>query len=639
MAWKINKITIENFKYFLDPFTIEPEGKNVLIYGENGSGKSSIYWAAYTHFQSSIKNQQDASKYFDKNHTDSLRNLYDDGARESGIEIEFINEFKLKKSFTDGTRVINTNVPGDDFMKLTTFASDFMNYKFLSAIFDFKNSARVNLFSIFESEIFPFISLSGQCRDLYGNALGTSVDTWWKYIKECYTSGKLSKRSADGNVYKHDDRYQAYQNLIKDFNDKLQVLLTEISDATNSRLRDSNMPIAISLELTPVVFDKRIETKRRAHDGKFYTPEIILKARLLNANGVQVSDKEILHPRSFFNEAKLTRLALSLRLAIFDRKYKSDNCAQVFFVDDLLISLDMSNRLLVVQQLLEYVDKYQLFIFTHDRSFYDLISDSISQRGQRDQWNYYEMYAIDEDISRAKVPHPIIKSQKDYIQQACIFFSNYDYHTSANSLRKECEAQLDRLYPQNWTICIKSDGTSSKINLNGLIQKLSSFYERYNITNIPTPNLDQYRKRILNPGSHNDNSAQIYRSELILAINEISKLSSISKSCISDTNDIGNRSFIMTLDNDVQQVEIEFMPQEVWNKLSFDGVDYYEGIDIDCTNTIGIKLKQNKNHNIYSVWEQVCKSLWADSNKYPSIDTVIKDKSTGQLLKDIHKEL
>ena len=44
MAWKINKISIENFKCFLDKFdSIEPKGKHVLIYGENGSGKSSIY--------------------------------------------------------------------------------------------------------------------------------------------------------------------------------------------------------------------------------------------------------------------------------------------------------------------------------------------------------------------------------------------------------------------------------------------------------------------------------------------------------------------------------------------------------------------------------------------------------------------
>ena len=72
MAWKINKIRIENFKYFLNPFELKPEGKHVLMYGENGSGKSSIYWAAYTLFQSCLKEPEDARKYFDKDHPESL---------------------------------------------------------------------------------------------------------------------------------------------------------------------------------------------------------------------------------------------------------------------------------------------------------------------------------------------------------------------------------------------------------------------------------------------------------------------------------------------------------------------------------------------------------------------------------------
>ena len=45
---KIDKITLQNFRFFADDTqnnTFETEGKNVLIYGENGSGKSSIFKA------------------------------------------------------------------------------------------------------------------------------------------------------------------------------------------------------------------------------------------------------------------------------------------------------------------------------------------------------------------------------------------------------------------------------------------------------------------------------------------------------------------------------------------------------------------------------------------------------------------
>lgn len=635
MAWKINKITIENFKFFLEPFVLEPKGKNVLMYGENGSGKSSIYWAAYTHFQSSLKEMVDAGKYFRRDHPDSLCNLYSANDRQSGIEIEFVNSDNVKKTYSDGSSVINTR--NDDFMKQTTFASDFMNYKFLSAIFDFKNSKPVDLFKIFEEEIFPFVSLNGQCYDLTGESMGKSgVEDWWRYIKWCYnTPGVLNKRSETGAVYHHDETYQAYQNLIRDFNNKLQTLLTEIAHAANEKLNASKMPVKVTLKLEPVAFDKKIEGTTRSYDGKFYKPRIILTAQLLNASGNLVSDKEINHPRSFFNEAKLTRIALALRLAVFDRKYMSDNCAQIIFVDDLLISLDMSNRLLVVQELLEYVNRYQLFIFTHDRTFYELIYDSISQRNQKNSWCYYEMYAVDEEVSEYRVPSPYINEKRNYLQQARVFFTNYEYHASANSLRKECEKQLKRLYPHCWNICMKNDGTWSELNLNALIQKLENFYKRYGFDNIPTPNIDQYRKRILNPSSHNDNKAKVFRSELILAIDEISQLENIQKYALCEPTDNGNRDFVFELDFGGKHVIIEFVPKEIWHKLEYKGRTYYEGIGIECKNLVGIKLKSAKDHTVRSVWERVCRYVGYDEADYPDIGEVIKEKNSGTMLKDL----
>lgn len=48
MSWRINNIRIKNFKFFKDEFVLNVNGKHLLLYGENGSGKSSIYWS-FTH--------------------------------------------------------------------------------------------------------------------------------------------------------------------------------------------------------------------------------------------------------------------------------------------------------------------------------------------------------------------------------------------------------------------------------------------------------------------------------------------------------------------------------------------------------------------------------------------------------------
>lgn len=634
MAWKINKITIENFKFFLNPFELKPEGKHVLMYGENGSGKSSIYWAAYTLFQSCLKEPADAGKYFNKDHSDSLCNLYDTENRRSGIEIEFKDENDVKRTYTDGSWAINTRADG--FMKLSTFASDFMNYKFLSAIFDFRNSMRVDLFKIFEDEIFPFLSLNEQIYSIEnGEPLGNSgVEDWWKYIKNCYeTTGILTRRS-EGGVFVHDERYTTYQNLIEDFNNKLQVLLTDIADHANKKLVETKMPVKISLHLERAAFDKKVEGTLRSYDGNFYSPKIILTAKLLDAQGNVVANKDINHPRSFFNEAKLTKMALAIRLSIFDRKYHGTDCAKVIFVDDLLISLDMSNRLMVVQQLLDYVDRYQLFIFTHDRSFYELICDSISQRNMAKEWCYYEMYAIDEEISDCKVPEARLNVKENYLQQAKSFFTNYEYHASANSLRKECEKQLQRLYPRQMVLSAKEDGTVSVMNLNGLIQSLNVFYSRFDFTPVPTPYIDQYRKRILNPASHNDNKAKVFRSELKMALEEISEFEKIKKLTIVDETEIEVQAFVLEINHEGRHVEVEFVPVEQWCKLLYKGREYYESVDIKILNISGFHGKTD-GMNIRKLWKSICKYSAYSEGDFPAMESVIRDKNSGLLLKDV----
>ena len=70
----INKIILRNFKAFNDTTEIILDGKHLLMFGENGSGKSSIYWALYTILQSANKNEADIAKYFTPNNPENLIN-------------------------------------------------------------------------------------------------------------------------------------------------------------------------------------------------------------------------------------------------------------------------------------------------------------------------------------------------------------------------------------------------------------------------------------------------------------------------------------------------------------------------------------------------------------------------------------
>lgn len=91
---KIKTIKINNFKFFTNDIPLELEGKHLLLFGENGSGKSSIYWALYTLFQAAIKdNVDDFQKYFKhpNDSEESLINIY--------AEANIVNDVKNYNSF------------------------------------------------------------------------------------------------------------------------------------------------------------------------------------------------------------------------------------------------------------------------------------------------------------------------------------------------------------------------------------------------------------------------------------------------------------------------------------------------------------------------------------------------------------
>ena len=90
---KVYSLAIKNFKAFQNEEIFEFKGKNVLVYGNNGSGKSSLFWALYTFLQSSIKpSDGEVKKYFNYNHPQSLLNIFMDEEVESKIEMTYIDE-------------------------------------------------------------------------------------------------------------------------------------------------------------------------------------------------------------------------------------------------------------------------------------------------------------------------------------------------------------------------------------------------------------------------------------------------------------------------------------------------------------------------------------------------------------------
>ena len=134
---RIQSLAIKNFKAFQDEEPFDFKGKNVLVYGNNGSGKSSLFWALYTFLQSSIKPSDDEIKkyfkYFDRNDSrthQSLLNLFMAEDEDAYIEMSYIDQ-DTRETHTNIISKETINTRGNTTIQELNLSSDFINYKLL----------------------------------------------------------------------------------------------------------------------------------------------------------------------------------------------------------------------------------------------------------------------------------------------------------------------------------------------------------------------------------------------------------------------------------------------------------------------------------------------------------------------------
>lgn len=585
MDWRLNKLVIQNFKFFCNEFTLPIDCKNILIYGENGSGKSSIYWSLYTILQSCLKpNANVASKYFDASNSENLRNRFSEDIY-SGIRIEFKHNDGRTRTYENSINTTNTLGTTDMFIRLTTAASGFMNYKFLSALFEFKNSEHNDVFNIFEKEIFPFLEFSKPYDLIEGDSYlrNSTAEGWWRYILRCHKDASILPHSDSkkSSILENTSQYKQFKQILCDFNTELNARLREIIHRVNDKLlKIFNLPISLSYNYIGAEFNKIKQGTTKAKDGKIHRPQIILTAHL-NHNVIK-DTRAIVHPRSFFNEAKLTIVALALRLAIYEMMISNiPDCAEMLIIDDLLVSLDMCNRIKVIDVLLEY-EKHnkQLIIMTHDRGLYNLIRSKINDNKS---WRCFELYSKYEGYNNDEIPTPVIINHSNYIELAHKHIKSFDFPAAANSLRKACEAIMKRLLPENWLSVVGDDGSHQYLTLHGMISQCRSFNEYYQ-SSLPFNNLDLYRERILNPFSHDDLNTPLYRGELIMLLKDIEDLDRVKKAYLINSTSVGNDSFHFEISTTTGVLSADFIFLELLSIIKKDGVVYYSNSEIKVTN-------------------------------------------------------
>ena len=583
MSWRIKKIIIENFKFFHDAFPLDVDSKNLLVYGENGSGKSSIYWALYTLFQSRLKpDAASVEKYFNHLEDENLRNKYSADGDNSKVEVIFedkSNAAAIDKPYVITLGNVSTQVSGDTFLDFTTAASDFLNYKMLSKLTDKDNSVVNDVTDLFVKEIYPFANFQNDYIDLDGNHSGIiNAKKWHEYILSSLGDVEHQKGRRRKHFDKKGVKYGRYTAMIKKFRDQLALYLNDISFRATTKLETEFdiKDVEVILETDPEYeFDKPTSLKNRDHS--LHPLHIRLQAKLKNAQ-LTGGEADIVHMRTFFNEAKLTCIGLAIRMAVVDKKFiAGGNLASVLCLDDMLVSLDMGYRVPVTRAMMKYALNYQLCIFTHDRSLYNMMRGTIKELGYAESdWKFLEFYHPDPATEGALEPCVNYVEVKDYKDRIKKYMLCGDYPSAGNHLRKYAEDLIKGLLPQNLTYRCNKDGTVESLLLRALYEKTKStaqggFCDLYDITPAIMPDISKHLDRLMNPLSHDNKDVPIFRRELDDALAEIEKYEPIKagKKVIVKRNEAGVKRFKLEMTNGADTRNVVFVTTEQWDYILF----------------------------------------------------------------------
>jgi len=523
---KIKRIHISNYRAFLvnddqesSRYTIDlPNGENLLIYGENGSGKSSLFRALKDFFNVA----SNTGKPFQKNL------FYEEGntSDEPFIDIE-IDDNSHHRFSSDGNQyLLINNESGVDTNYITQANTNgFISYRDLLKLHFRQDNQEPDLVSLFLGQDGLFSDMVVPTPAQPENKIAYK-DLWIK---------------CEGLDHE----------ALTDYNTNVAALFDELEKKANMLLKFFHKECSLKIEYTDGVIN----------GNALNNPIISFKVKLFG--------KDLPKHDDMLNEARLTAIAISVFLA--HQLCIPPAELKILFLDDIFIGLDMNNRIPLLEILTSNdlgdessFQDTQLFLTTYDREWFNVAKPYL------EGWKKTEFYVDHHDNN---IERPFIRKSETYEQRAEYHLKRGDYPASANYLRKAFEMELRRILPENvlypgfnntsgsnsvivlskrslsisendnaWFYKIKEDedldiDTFRFISLQQMIDQFKSLINQYKIPFLLIDELTGIKNRLLNPLSHDDLKSSIFKAELITGFKILDELQKIVSKVIVSVKD------------------------------------------------------------------------------------------------------
>ena len=472
---KITDIEIKNFRAFPKTYHINLHnaGKNLLVYGENGSGKSSLYLALKYFLESAVNANNEDNKNTD---FESHRNIFTEDP--GYIKLRFRSEPRLEKDTYEWSR--DTKETTDELIIEASKAKGFLDYRsLLETHYVHRESETVNLFNLLVKTL-----LANTVNPLTDRTLADD----WDDIQLPYP-----RRSAKNQISDLERR-------IVNFNRELANRLTELSPKVSEILDKFGYNIVPNFDFQGITYNRE--------EKKLENQEIPLE--------VDFFDENICSHHLFLNEAKLSAIAISIYLSSILLLPDPKSGLRILALDDVLIGLDMSNRCPVLDILEEDFKNYQIFLTTYDKAWYEVVK----QRTDEKYWKYTEFYFKTTD----EYEIPVCKEDAPYLQKAKEYLDENDYKACTVYLRSAFEVIMKR-FCEKENVRVRYRENPKDLTSNDFWIPITQRKKGgQNVINQTLKNkVESTRKFTLNELSH-ASVANIYRKELEDAINAVEQL-------------------------------------------------------------------------------------------------------------------
>ena len=489
---KVCRVEICDFRGFPGPSKYDfnlGASQNLLVYGENGSGKSSLFRAIAEFFNLDLKPKEFGD----------FKNVFTDPALATGTVTLHFDEGGTVAAVAwnlGGTRQTK-----DARVASTAIRLGCIDYRALLRTNFLHHGDTVNLFELAVKHLLGHYPVTVKGRS-------TTVGEVWRRV--------LALKPRTHHKY----NLKAAVEAVADFNFAFEPILATLTAKTEELL--SGFPgcgFQLKLQFPKVDYDQ----VKREYTGRDLNLEVLLNGKAIPAH------------QHFLNEARLSAIALAIHMAgllisVPASVPGAPDYPRLLVLDDVLIGVDMSNRIPVLEIIGKHFPDWQVFLFTHDKVWAEIVQ--LQTRGDK-SWSYCELY-LGEAIAGVETPvlRPSEKGWDYLLVRARSHLASSDERAAAVYARAAFESKLKsycdkyhlpvkynkdvrRISAEDFWQPSKNDSTN-KVKAAGDAAKEAALAAMFN-------QIELYRKIVLNPLSHSA-ATPITRVEIQGAIDAVSQL-------------------------------------------------------------------------------------------------------------------